>query len=170
MFRKLVATTLLATAVLGSGSIANATSPSISDNVSPLANNLSTLATNSNGQFTTLASSVYYLAETRLEGKGSKYNYYNYYKSYKFTIKNSTGTTYKGWQRSERNDEIAHVSYNLIDPSTGDTVTSVQTYGNVKKDDWFEFKFSNVSTTKDYQLEVQNLGKYPVKLSGNVYN
>ncbi|EMI14730.1 hypothetical protein C883_3380 [Bacillus stratosphericus LAMA 585] len=170
MFKKLATTTLLATAVLSSGTIANATSPSVSNNVSPLANNLSTLSTNSNGQFTTLASSVYYLAETRLESNGSKNDYY---KSSKFTIKNSTGTTYKGWQVSERNNAIAHVLYKLIDPSTGDTVSSSNYYGDVKKDDgryWLEITFNNVSTTKDYQLEVQNLGKYPVKLSGNVYN
>ncbi|WP_169056857.1 hypothetical protein [Bacillus pumilus] len=61
MLKKLAATTLLATAVLSSGSIASATGSSISENVSPITHNLSTLSAKFNGQISTKASSVYYL-------------------------------------------------------------------------------------------------------------
>lgn len=170
MFKKLAVTTLLASAVLSTGSIASAAGSSISNNFSPITHTLSTLSAKSNGQISTKASSVYYLQERTLQGNGSNLDYY---KGTKFTIRNSTGTIYKGWQESQRNDAKAHVEYKLVDAQTGKKVSALSYYGDVKKADgrlWLEINFNNVSTTKDYYLEVTNLGKYPVTLAGNVYN
>ncbi|MCY7918899.1 hypothetical protein [Bacillus vallismortis] len=169
--KKLVTTTLLTSAILGSGSIASATSLGSKGEVLPLPNNSQTDTIFTTNGKASIAASVVYVGG-RLEANGSNKDYID---SKVFTLSNNTGTNYKGWQESERANAAAYLKYELINTSTNKTVSQVSYYGEVKANDgrtWptLSFTNSNIKVTDKYYVRVTNLGSYPVNFAGNVYN
>ncbi|MGE6376634.1 hypothetical protein [Peribacillus muralis] len=170
MFKNIITTSLLVTTILGSASLANAATQEISPELprSSAKTLVNSISKNDVQVIAPYSSSVTYVGG-RLEGTGSKNDNT---KTSKFTLKNSTGTSYVGWQRSEKSGAVAHLQYDLVNATNGQTVSSLSYYGDVSSDDnnWLKLVFNNVVTTKDYYLVVKNLGGYPVNFAGNVYN
>ncbi|MCY8315798.1 hypothetical protein MOD48_15035 [Bacillus spizizenii] len=168
-FKKLLTTTLLTSAILGSGSIASAASLDSKGEVLPLANNSQTHSIFTTNGKAHINKSVVYVGG-KLAGHGANDDYK---KSAVFTLANSTGTVYKGWQESQKAYGVPHLQYELVDAATNRPVSTQTYYGDVRQNDgryWLELRFNNVVTTKNYYLVVTNLGKYPVDFAGNVYN
>ncbi|WP_276735206.1 hypothetical protein [Bacillus sp. (in: firmicutes)] len=170
-FKKLVTTTLLTSAILGSGSIASATSLDSKGEILPVPNKFQTDSIFTTNGKASIAASVVYVGG-RLEANGSSKDYID---SQVFTLSNNTGTNYKGWQESERANAAAYLKYELKNASTGNTVSQVSYYGEVKASDgrtWptLSFTSSNIKVTDKYYVRVTNLGSYPVNFAGNVYN
>ncbi|MEC3666974.1 MULTISPECIES: hypothetical protein [Bacillus subtilis group] len=170
-FKKLVTTTLLTSAILGSGSIASAANLDSKGEIAPLTNTPQMSSIFTTNEKASITASVVYVGG-RLEANGSSKDYID---SKVFTLSNNTGTNYKGWQESEKANAAAYLKYELKNASTGTTVSQVSYYGEVKANDgrtWptLSFTSSNIKVTDSYYVRVTNLGSYPVNFAGNVYN
>ncbi|MCY8989994.1 hypothetical protein [Bacillus atrophaeus] len=169
--KKLVTTTLLTSAILGSGSIASAASLESKGEIPPLTNTPKVSSIFNTDEKASIKASVVYVGG-RLEAKGSKNDFID---SGVFTLTNNTGTTYKGWQESEKANSVAWLQMELMDASTNLPVSSISYYGEVKQNDgrtWpaLSFTNANIKVTHKYYVRVTNLGSYPVNFAANVYN